>query len=76
LNSLRLPSIAAVLAQAESDHVPSNARLAVGLLNQATAAHARRLAAWSSRNQTPAALATINEQGVPDGLTPYTVLLD
>jgi hypothetical protein len=64
---------AAVLAQAESDHVPGNARLAVGLLNQATAAQARRLAAWSSRNQTPVALATINEGDIPDSLSPDTV---
>jgi hypothetical protein len=65
---------AAVLAQAESDHVPGSARLAVGLLNQATAAQARRLAAWSARNQMPVALATINEGDIPDRLSPDTVL--
>jgi hypothetical protein len=53
--------------------VPGNARLAVGLLNQVTAAQARRLAAWSSRNQTPVALATINEGDIPDCLSPDTV---
>lgn len=63
----------AVLARAESDHVPGNARLAVALLNQATAAQARRLATWSSRSQTPVALATINEGDIPDHLTPDTV---
>jgi AAA lid domain/ATPase family associated with various cellular activities (AAA) len=67
---------AAVLARAESGHAPGNARLAVGLLNQATAAQARRLAAWSSRNQTAVALATINEGDIPDFLSPGTVLLD
>ena len=67
---------AAVLARAESDHVPGNARLAVGLLNQATAAQARRLAAWSSRSQTPVALATVNEADIPDRLSPATVPLD
>jgi AAA lid domain/ATPase family associated with various cellular activities (AAA) len=67
---------AAVLAQAERDRVPGNARLAVGLLNQATAAQARRLAAWSSRSQTPVALATVNEMDIPDRLSPGIIPLD
>jgi hypothetical protein len=67
---------AAVLAQAASGRVPGSARLAVGLLNQATAAQARRLAAWPSRNQTPVALATINEADIPDRLPAGTVSFD
>jgi transcriptional regulator with XRE-family HTH domain len=69
LTSTARAKAAAVLARAESDHVPGSARLAVGLLNQATAAQARRLAAWSSRNQTAVALSTINELDIPDRLT-------
>jgi hypothetical protein len=67
---------AAVLARAESDHAPGNARLAVGLLNQATAAQARRVAAWSSRDQTAVALATINDADIPDFLSADAVLFD
>lgn len=67
---------AAVLGRAESGRVPGNARLAVGLLNQATAAQARRLEAWSSRSQTAAALSTISELDIPDRLSPDTVSPD
>jgi hypothetical protein len=67
---------AAVLAQAQGDDVPDNARLAVALLNQATAAQAGRLAAWPSRNQTPVALATISEGDIPDRLSPETGSVD
>jgi hypothetical protein len=69
LTSKARAKAAAVLAQAESDHAPGNARLAVGLLDQATAAQARRLAAWSSRNQTAVALITVNETDIPDRLS-------
>ena len=54
--------------------MPGSARLAVGLLNQATAAQARRLAAWSSRDQTAVALSTINELDIPDRLPGGAVL--
>lgn len=64
---------AAVLAQADSSHAPGNARLAVGLLNQATTAQARRVAATSPRNQNAAALATITEADIPDRLSPDMV---
>lgn len=74
LTSKARTKAAAVLARAESDHVPGHARLAVGLLNQATAAQARRLAAWSSRNQTAVALSTINELDIPDRLPVGAVL--
>ena len=73
LTSRARAKAAAVLAQADSDRAPGNARLAVGLLNQATAAQARRLAAWSSRNQTAVALTTVNEMDIPDRLSPGTV---
>jgi stage V sporulation protein K len=76
LTSAARAKAAAVLDRAGSGHVPGNARLAVGLLNQATAAQARRLAAWSSRSQTAAALSTISELDIPDRLSPDTVSPD
>jgi ATPase family associated with various cellular activities (AAA) len=76
LTSKARAKAAAVLAQAESDHAPGSARLAVGLLNQVTAAQARRLAVWSSRNQTAVALTTVNETDIPDRLSPGTIPLD
>jgi hypothetical protein len=65
---------AAVLAG--RDHSPGSARLAVALLNQATAAQARRLTACSLRSQTPVALATINEVDIPDCLPPDALPVD
>ena len=67
---------ATVLAKAEMRHSPGNARLAVALLNQATAAQARRLTASSLRTQTAAALATVNEGDIPDRLAPDAVSVD
>jgi transcriptional regulator with XRE-family HTH domain len=72
---LRLTSVAArkaadVLAQAEGEHGSGNARPAVRLLNQATAAQARRVAVAPSRGRE-AALNTITDADIPDYLPPY-----
>jgi hypothetical protein len=67
---------AAVLAQAENGRSSGNARLAVGLLNQATVAQARRVAAESSRGQTPGVLNTVTETDIPDCLHPDAALPD
>jgi hypothetical protein len=61
---------AAVLARAWDGPGSGNARLAVGLLNQATAAQARRVAAGSSRGQRPGTLNTITDADIPDRLQP------
>jgi hypothetical protein len=58
----------AVLAQAEDGRGSGNVRLAVGLLNQATAAQARRVAAESARDRRPGTLNTIAETDIPDCL--------
>jgi hypothetical protein len=65
----------AVLARAESGRSAGNARLAVGLLNQATVAQARRLAAESSRDPKPGVLSTLTETDIPDSLQPDAHLL-
>jgi len=67
---------ATALAKAESDHGSGNARLAVRLLNQATEAHARRVAAATSGNRDPASLNTITEADIPDYLPPYGTATD
>jgi hypothetical protein len=59
---------AAVLARAEEGHNSRNARLAVGLVNQAIAAQARRVAAESTRGQNPGILNTITDTDIPDSL--------
>ena len=58
---------AAVLAEAEKRHATGNARLAVRLLNQATASQARRVIDASHRLD-PAALATICADDIPGQL--------
>ena len=58
---------AAVLAEAEQRHATGNARLAVRLLNQATASQGRRVTA-ASRRLDPAALATICADDIPGQL--------
>jgi SpoVK/Ycf46/Vps4 family AAA+-type ATPase len=55
---------AAVLAQAEGDHGPGNARLAVRLLDQATASQARRVTT-APQPQDPATLSTIDAADIP-----------
>lgn len=65
-----------VLARAGEGRGPGNARLAVGLLNQATAAQARRVAAGPPRDRRPAALTTITEADIPDRLQPGASLPD
>ncbi len=62
---------AGVLAQAEASHGSGNARLAVQLLNQATALQARRVAAASpAPGWDPAALHTLTAADIPDQLHP------
>jgi hypothetical protein len=60
--------VAEVLARAEGDRGSGNARLAVRLLNQATAIQALRVAAASGRD--PAALHTLSPADIPDQLHP------
>ena len=67
---------AAVLTQAEAGRNSRNARLAVGLFNQATAAQARRVAAESSRGQNPGILNTVTDTDIPDSLHPSAALPD
>ena len=61
---------AGVLARAEGDHGSGNARLAVRLLNQATAIQALRVAAASAPRLAPAALNTLSAADIPDQLHP------
>lgn len=61
---------ATILAQAEAEQRSGNARLAVGLLNEARAAQARRVAAASSAGRDLAALVTITETDIPQHLQP------
>ena len=62
---------AGVLARAEGDHGSGNARLAVRLLNQATAIQALRVAAASAApGRDPAALNTLSAADIPDQLHP------
>ena len=67
---------AAVLARAEGDRGSGNARLAVRLLNQATAIHALRVASASGPDRDPAGLHTLREADIPDELHSDGVLLD
>jgi hypothetical protein len=60
-------SAAALLAQAEADRACGNARLAVRLLTQVTAAQARRVAA-SPEAQLQAGLSTVIEADIPQRL--------
>lgn len=63
--------VAAVLAQAEGGHGSGNARLAVRLLNQATAIQALRVAAASAaQGRDPAGLHTLSAADIPDQLPP------
>ncbi|HEX6989101.1 MAG TPA: AAA family ATPase [Bacillota bacterium] len=64
---------AAVIVRAEAGRPSGNARLAVALLNQATAAQARRVAAASPRQLTPGMLAPITEADIPGCLRPSPV---
>jgi transcriptional regulator with XRE-family HTH domain len=62
---------AGVLARAEGGHSSGNARLAVRLLNQATAIQALRVAAASlAPGWDPAALNTLSAADIPDQLPP------
>ena len=67
---------AAVLARAEGDRGPGNARLAVRLLNQATAIQARRVASASGPDRDPAGLHALSEADIPDELHSDGILLD
>jgi hypothetical protein len=67
---------AAVLTRAEQGRSSRNARLAIGLLNQAIAAQARRVAAESARGQNPGILNTITDTDIPDRLHPSVALPD
>jgi hypothetical protein len=67
---------AAALARAEEGRSSRNARLAVGLVNQAIAAQARRVAAESTRGQNPGILNTITDTDIPDSLHLSTALPD
>ncbi len=60
---------AAVLAQAEGGHGPGNARLAVRLLDQATARQARRVTA-AAQTPDPATLSTIRAADIPGHIDP------
>jgi transcriptional regulator with XRE-family HTH domain len=60
--------VAGVLARAEGDHGAGNARLAVRLLNLATAVQALRVGAASAPDRGPAALDTLSEADIPDQL--------
>ena len=60
---------AAVLARAEAGHRSGNARLAVRLLDQATARQARRIAA-AARPCDPATLGTIDAADIPAHVQP------
>ena len=61
---------ATVLARAEEDHGPGNARLAVRLLNQATASQALRVTT-ASQPWDPAMLSTIQPVDIPGNLHPH-----
>jgi len=60
---------AAVLAHAEGDHGPGNARLAARLLDQATASQARRVTA-AAQTPDPATLSTIRAADIPGHIHP------
>jgi transcriptional regulator with XRE-family HTH domain len=67
---------AAVLARAEGDRGRGNARLAVRLLNLATANQALRVAAGSGPGREPAALRALTEADIPAELGSDGVLAD
>ena len=67
---------AAVLARAEGDRGSGNARLAVRLLNQATAIQALRVASASGPDRDPAGLHTLSAADIPDELHSDGILLD
>ena len=58
-----------MLAQAECDHGPGNARLAARLLDQATASQAGRVAAVV-QTPDPATLSTIRAADIPGRIHP------
>jgi SpoVK/Ycf46/Vps4 family AAA+-type ATPase len=60
---------ATVLAQAYADHGSGNARLAVGLLHQATVSQARRITT-AAQSPDPATLSTIDAADVPEHVHP------
>ncbi len=60
---------AAVLARAEGGHGPGSARLAVRLLDQATASQALRVAA-AAQTPDPATLSTIRAADIPGHIDP------
>ena len=61
---------ATVLARAEADHATGNARLAVRLLDQATATQARRVTT-ASQPPDPATLSTIRAVDIPGHIHPH-----
>ena len=61
---------ATVLAQSEADHPSGNARLAVRLLDQATASHARRITA-APQIRHPATLSVIGAADIPGYVHPH-----
>lgn len=61
---------AAVLARAEGGRPSGNARLAVAMLNQATANQARRVATEAPLGWTPGAASTITDADIPESLHP------
>ncbi len=60
---------ATVLAHADGDHGPGNARLAARLLDQATASQARRVTA-AAQTPDPATLSTIDAADIPGHIDP------
>jgi hypothetical protein len=60
---------ATVLAQADGNHGPGNARLAVRLLEQATASQARRITT-APQPQDPATLSTVDAADIPGHIHP------
>ena len=58
-----------MLAHADGDHGPGNARLAVRLLDQATASQARRITT-APQPRDPATLSTIDAPDIPRHIHP------
>jgi SpoVK/Ycf46/Vps4 family AAA+-type ATPase len=61
---------ATVLTQAQNNHGPGNARLAVQLLNEATTSQALRITT-TSQPWDPATLSTIQPADIPENLHPH-----
>ena len=61
----------AVIAQAEGDHGPGNARLAVRLLDQVTASQARRVTTAVAQEPDPRTLSTIRAADIPGQIHPH-----